>query len=671
MPTSVTARTFPDNSIRVVFVAIATIVFSLAFHRRFWLGEQQLHFMAAHTGKLTQTSPDAHDPFKCIALLNEGQFLDALEAKPWRRPWQMWQPPGCLLHEYKAEDLGHCAGSRQMIFVGDSTVRQLFWAVAKKLNYDDVFEANKRSDKHGDVQFDQRGVDLRFIWDPSLNGSILANELQLYQDRIASLSGAKKESQDENPAVMIVIGGGLWHARHFEVDAVRQFKSALDSIITFTQRPDGSAWKSAAPFTGPEGIGDQVFFMPIEEPIYERLSPSRQISILPQVIDQMNDYLHRLTPSHGLNIPWVFPVMTAPRKKWTMEESGLHTIESIANRRADILLNLRCNAKVDQAVGTPYERTCCSNYTSGNWLQWVLIVFAIVLLPLATWWTASRRSATSASPISSLAASLAVIAALLCYCFFADRTQLFNKVHKLYSRSEFLSLCSFSLFFGLLTIRKSKNGLERKSSNELFVQSSQSFLSRDQTDEWKGWMQIIILFYNWTGASKELWIYIVVRILVASYLFLTGYGHAMYFAERGDYSARRVAAVLIRLNLLTVALSYQMYTSYLFYYVAPLASFWFLILFVTFRFGRELNDNLGFMLGKLAFSATITALVHTQAQPLDNLFRILRATCGINWDGNEWRFRVSLDCIIVYVGVLVALLHIWIRMVQSSPKLRR
>ena len=73
---------------------------------------------------------------------------------------------------------------------------------------------------------------------------------------------------------------------------------------------------------------------------------------------------------------------------------------------------------------------------------------------------------------------------------------------------------------------------------------SQTFvLNRDQTDEWRGWMQLMILIYHYTGASSQLAIYTHVRILVSAYLFLSGYGHFWYFFNKGDVSAHRLLTV--------------------------------------------------------------------------------------------------------------------------------
>ena len=103
-------------------------------------------------------------------------------------------------------------------------------------------------------------------------------------------------------------------------------------------------------------------------------------------------------------------------------------------------------------------------------------------------------------------------------------------------------------------------------------------LHRDQTDEWKGWMQLVILVYHITGASKVpfrhhsmllslvqtplysslcefvalfqvLPIYMQIRVLVSSYLFLSGFGHFHYFFNKADFSFHRLLAVNSIMNL--------------------------------------------------------------------------------------------------------------------------
>jgi hypothetical protein len=165
-------------------------------------------------------------------------------------------------------------------------------------------------------------------------------------------------------------------------------------------------------------------------------------------------------------------------------------------------------------------------------------------------------------------------------------------------------------------------------------------------------MQFLILVYHYTGSSQTLGIYKIVRILVSSYLFMTGFGHTIFFYQNNDYSLRRCAAVLIRLNLLSCLLPYAMGTDYLFYYFAPLITFWYMVIYLTMRIGHSRNSSLTFLIAKMIISASIVALLIKVPDVLETVFAILKYTCNIKWNVTEWRFRLQLDAYIVFVGML-------------------
>ncbi|OQR73458.1 CAS1 domain-containing protein 1-like [Tropilaelaps mercedesae] len=108
-----------------------------------------------------------------------------------------------------------------------------------------------------------------------------------------------------------------------------------------------------------------------------------------------------------------------------------------------------------------------------------------------------------------------------------------------------------------------------------------TILHRRQTQEWKGWMQLVLLIYHMTGASKIIPIYMHVRVLVTSYLFLTGYNHFSHFWAGGDASVFRLARVAFRLNLLVFVLCLSMNRPYQFYYFVPLVTFCTLLVHVV------------------------------------------------------------------------------------------
>ncbi|KAL5326830.1 hypothetical protein ACEPPN_004519 [Leptodophora sp. 'Broadleaf-Isolate-01'] len=609
---------------------------------------------------------DAYDPFKCSALQNKGEWLDpGTKWNTWNA-FKSWQPPGCMMHEYTKRDIQECFQKRRLVFIGDSTTRQIFWAVAKKMDQQkaqkEIEEMLDLDEKHTDLAFESDGIKVKFIWDPWLNSTALAEELKLFK----AYSSAKSD-EPESAGLLLLGTPGLWYARHGQENYFKDFRDSIDAIIPYMDHLPENDTSLPVPMTlaSRQESPNLLLMAPIQVPRYEALSPSRVETMTPEKIDQMNDFLQQASAHSRADIVWSYSLMTWDGDS-PYEESGLHVVENVATAKAEVLLNLRCNA--DAALkGYPFDRTCCSNYTQPGGAQWMMILGGMLVLPAILF---SRRRHVSQIgrflPQSEILTAMTVFGLVVCYCFYTDRTQIFDKVHKKFEGSQFLAACGAATAVGALSIRRSKSPTaSAKAPQDI------EFLPREQTDEWKGWMQFIVLIYHYTHGSSNLGIYQIIRLLIAAYLFMTGYGHTMFFLKSEDYSFKRCAAVLIRLNLLSCVLPYMMRTNYLFYYFAPLVSFWFLVIYFTLKIGHSRNSNLIFLLGKILISVALTTAFTKIPGVLEFVGTVLHYTCAISWNISEWRFRSSLDLYIVYIGMILAALSLRSFRLESgsiSPK---
>jgi hypothetical protein len=87
-----------------------------------------------------------------------------------------------------------------------------------------------------------------------------------------------------------------------------------------------------------------------------------------------------------------------------------------------------------------------------------------------------RKAGDPFVPKEQIPAMIISMAVLLIY--FADRTNFWLKEQKQFNPWTFSFLCIFSLAVGLLTMRRADSDL--------------GILNREQTDEWKGWMQSML-----------------------------------------------------------------------------------------------------------------------------------------------------------------------------------
>lgn len=357
------------------------------------------------------------------------------------------------------------------------------------------------------------------------------------------------------------------------------------------------------------------------------------------------------------------PLSTAPDElNLDLSKAGSHS----PSTQASIVLNYFCNGLISTTLRQT-QAYCCTGYTMPNVLQQLLLV-ALSSMVFFYWsssflrWVhlncldnsrqpvADRRSATAA-------AAFTIISATVLACFVADRTAIFEKAAKEVEMTTFTWLTSIFFVVGLVTVRWTRDQIQ--STTDCKTASSQDFvpLSRQQTEEWKGWMQLVILLYHYCGLSKVLWVYQFVRLLVASYLFMTGFGHTTYFLVTGDFSARRVMNVLLRSNLLNIILAFTLGTRYDLYYFPMLTSVWFIIIWVTLP-RIPVPGNLRCYRRRIVLSA-VSVLLMLQAGTFSqsSFGRLHNLGFGLlEIDGHEFLFRFGLDAYVVYAGMVTAIL---------------
>jgi N-acetylneuraminate 9-O-acetyltransferase len=118
---------------------------------------------------------------------------------------------------------------------------------------------------------------------------------------------------------------------------------------------------------------------------------------------------------------------------------------------------------------------------------------------------------------------------------------------------------------------------------------------------------------------------------------------------------------MVRLNLLTILLAYVMNTDYLFYYFAPLVSFWYIVVYFTMAFGSRYNDRTVFLVCKVLAAMTVTTFFINEEWMLKEIFSILEGICNVPWSAKESSFRLQLDYWIIYFGMLTAIIYTKIR----------
>lgn len=654
----------------------------------------------------------------CQWLLQHGKFVAD----------HRWQPFGCLLNEYNKTDSKLClrraAGPPQspaihihpnrthLVFMGDTRILQLYHYIIENMLAKSTYVPTPHiysifdiSSEH-DTRYDDPdlGLSVEFRWRPRPTREMFDDFHDLVQFR-QEIAKIKSVGANETTNRIIVVGHSLWPVERdlSYSQLVDSYKTNMTRLLTYLSnlKKHDSATK---------------ILWSLQDPVIERNS-SKSINITNNQIDECNSITERLIHTvaiKDLNLLTSHRQITKNSAKY-MDPDGIHSSDYIIEYKAQIILNYICNPIYG------YDSTCCADVQKVTYVQVLFITFATltiiaymvqlmrpyfrvdrnnrintvkwqkvpqydntlmtqdeidssgvvnqlynnntcsmdgnVTLMSGTNQTSPERSVTSSR--EQLFLCLAKLSMALVFMFLCDRTNFFMKENKYFNLANFILPIVYMFALGTFFTE-----LQPDST----YSTAGTVLSKNQTDEWKGWMQLVVLIYNLSSAEKNLRIYMIIRVLLSSYLFLTGFGHFTYFYKTGDLSIRRFIQVILRLNLFVICLCLSMNRSYQHYYFIPLVTFWFTIIYLVMRIKPIKSPNqptptdhfwILFKLSLLIGSVTLLYLseVFFEKIFLMNPWKFLFTSSLDDTTVKSWWNHWSIDRYSVIAGMVYALLH--------------
>eukprot|EP00794_Sanderia_malayensis_P017222 gene17222-18943_t len=396
------------------------------------------------------------------------------------------------------------------------------------------------------------------------------------------------------------------------------------------------------------GCGVDLLFL---DPVVEaKLSRPRK-PITNEKIELFNLAAAKALKSYSVKILNASNEMAGAKPEET--EDGLHFSPKIVDMELNLLLNSFCNRFM-----VPSDASCCMEIEKITRLHSVLWIAMFIVRRFKRCRPEDQEAKEQligfawihSDQTFTVLTSMVKLGLIMGFFFLCDRSYVFMKEHKNYSLISFLVPLGVFICIGFYSTRKTQGG---------------GFLNSDQIDEWKGWMILTILVYNYTGAEKVLSIYLFVEVLFASYLFIIGYENFLYLWNSGDFGLFRVCQVLAKLNIVCVAVCLFMDRPYQFYYFTPILSIWFMFLYVMMIFPPRLTatyvtdnfKNYSWVMLKFGVLFALIFIIwgnETVCDWLFSHFAIKELFVDTNDSVHEWTVKSGRDRYIVLYGMFAA-----------------